>query len=1269
MQRFAFELRKLRAEAGGITYRALAQRAGYSITTLSQAAGGEQFPTLSVVLAYVQACGGDPVEWEARWKQAADEAAASAPEVEGEGADSPYKGLARFETEDHGRFFGRDKLTADLLELLRRQRFAAVFGPSGSGKSSLLRAGLIPALQHTREAGLRPAAIRILTPGERPERTHARVFDPSDTGPDAGGTGADTFVIVDQFEEIFTLCQDPAERARFLELLLTARRPESRLRVLIAVRADFYGRCAEHDELTRALRDAHLLAGPMSPAELREVIVKPAAAAGLTVERALTSRLVDEVADARGGLPLLSHVLLETWRRRRGKTLTLAGYEAVGGLDGAVAKTAEGVHGQFTEDQAGAARRVLLRLVTPGDGTPDTRRPAEHAELQDIGGPAAHQVLETLTRARLLTQDDDTVDLAHETLLTAWPRLRNWIEQDRERLRVHRKLTEAAGAWEDLDRDAGALYRGTRLATAQEHFGFTPTADLTGLEHAFLTASLTAREQEHRHAARTTRRLRALTATLSVLLALALTAGVIAWQQSRTSDQQRHNADAARQVALSRQLAAQSASLIGTDSDLASLLAVRAYRTSPTSQAVESLYAAAAVPLKYRLAGHATSVVSVAFSADGRSLASVGKDGSVGLWDVRSGRLRGDLLADKRDRGPDRPDSFLEGGDPTDTVAFSPDGRTLAIGIVGDQRIQLWDLAGGRVRGTLGKRTDGSTVAMAFSPDGRTLAAADLDHGVALWNTDTGRLRRRLSGDVSPVWSLAFSPDGHTLVTGTADHGVKLWTTTSGRLRRSLLHQTKGAVDAIAFSPDGHALATSSVDRGVELWDTDTGRLLRGLTGDTSQVASLAFSPDGRTLATVGRDRSVLLWDAASGRLRTSLPGHTAAVISLAFSPDGHSLATGSEDGVLRLWDLAADQSQRVLSTPPDRTDTQASSATKRYPTRRYPTLRTLNDMAFSPGGRTLASHTVGNHGVLLRDAATGRIRKRLALHDGDVEALAFSPDGHTLATGDFDHGVELWNTSTGRLQRSMPGFGAGAEYLAFSPDGHTLATSNIERGVELWNPTTGHLRHSLPGFPSDVKTAEFSLDTDALAFSPDGHTLATGGMDRVVRLWDVPTGRLVKSLPGHTTTVVSLAFSPDGRTLAAGSDDHAIRLWDTATGRIRASLTGYTGKSGPLTFSPDGRTLAAGAESHTLRLWDATTGSTLATLQGHTSTVLAVTFSPDRRTLTTAGLDHTLRTWNATPRPDDAIRKICHAIGRGLTPQEDTLYLPDQPHHTTCTT
>ncbi|MFJ8510163.1 helix-turn-helix domain-containing protein [Streptomyces avermitilis] len=1022
VQRFAFELRKLRAEAGGLTYRVLAQRAGYGVTALSQAAAGEQLPTLPVVLAYVKACGGDPSEWEARWKQAVDEAAASSSEDE-ESGEPPYRGLARFEPGDSGRFFGRDKLTADVLELVRRRRFAAVFGASGSGKSSLLRAGLIPALRDTQDAALRPAAIRILAPGQHPARAHARVFDPGGTRP--GNPGADTFVIVDQFEEVFTLCHDPVERARFLDLLLTARQPESRLRVLIAVRADFYGHCAEHRDLADALRDANLLVGPMTPAELREAIVGPGTVAGLTVERALTSRLVKEVADAPGGLPLLSHVLMETWRRRRGKTMTLAGYEAAGGIEGAVAKTAEDACRQFTEAQADAARRMLLRLVAPGDGTPDTRRPTHQEELEASSRQeteTAH-VLQAFTRARLLTLDGDTVELAHEALLTAWPRLRGWIEQDRERLRVHRKLTEAAGAWEELGRDVGALYRGTRLATAEEAFIPERQDHLTTLEHAFLSTSLQARDREQRAATRATRRLYRLKAGLSAVMVLALTAGAVAWQQNRFGDQRLAEAT-------SRRVAAVAEGMRYANPVTAMRLSVAAWRISPTLEAKAALVGSMTQREQDAFTGPGVRLGDrQSLSSDGRILMTTGKR-QVHTWTVDSHqpiettRIRQD--ASVFDLSPDGRRLLVIKGDMlqlqdassgrttslpfnfNDTYAmFTPNRHILKI--VTERSVGLWDI---RRQRRVFERQSKDPDRSSLSSDGRFMALCPAPDVLEIWDAVAPRRIRILSstavsrqacgrGDTDAKHFLLDSTR-RTLMVVTST-GLRAWNWNSGQ-------ELPPAPDIRSGQPilsrDGELLTTSD-NTNIRVWrigDLETpayqyplnGRGIRDVRLDPNRKMIRYIEEQPASTAVV---RTLYLGNALDPEWHSAkepapqpkyeeLGGRLTATAS--GPPGSDRLATGDETGRVTIWDQAMKRRRSIF------TGTTTGSAGHEKP-------ESVTTMRYSPDGQLLA--VGGSTGTIrIWDAASNRPLGSALLTPGDtVQSITFDRSGTTL-TADGEH-------------------------------------------------------------------------------------------------------------------------------------------------------------------------------------------------------------------------------------------------------------------------
>ncbi|MFD9435770.1 hypothetical protein [Streptomyces sp. NPDC060002] len=1225
VQRLAHELRVLREQAGKPPYREMAQQAGYSITAMSQAAAGEQLPSLAVVRAYAEALDADPDEWERRWREADTAVRAPAPDEK-----PPYRGLARFEPDDSDLFFGRDTLAAGLVKLVREHRFAAVFGASGSGKSSLLRAGLIPRLRQASGAE-RPAVVRVLTPGERPARMHEEALVPRE------GDG-ETWVIVDQFEELFTLCHDRRERDRFLDLLLSARRPESRLRVVVAVRGDFYGRCADHRELAEAVSRTNLLVGPMSRDELREVITGPAAAAGLNVERALTARIIEEVLDQPGALPMLSHALLETWHRRRGRLLTLAAYEETGGVRGAIATSAEDVYGGLSSQQGHLARRILLRLIAPGDGTADTRRPASRAEL----ACGTQDVLERLVTARLVTLDGDTLELAHEALITGWPRLAGWIEEGRERLRAQRRLGEAARGWEELARDPGALYRGARLSRAEELFATKehdePGDDLTRQERAFLTASLAARDAEREAETRTARRTRSLTVGLSVFLVLALVAALVAWQRNEVSREEGAKAAAQR-------LATVAAGLRSNDPRTAALLGVAAWKIAPLTESRSALLGALAQSERDAFTDPRTGQNVRRFLTDGgRTLLSV--EGT-----TVTARNVADHKVTATYRLPSGTEVSNAGPGSRFLDVFEPDGGE-----------SLWNLPRDRSAAALG---DASPWSSASDGSAYLAGPADGPGTVHLLRTDDGKVLFT-APLARPLASAAVGPVGRLLALCPAEGPLQLWDTTSGKRLPGAWEKADktvcgtgsgadGGSRLLRFSADGTRLA-AVYGTGALVWDVRTGRVLAdftsaGITGFTQA----ALSPDGEFLATAD-DHELAVWRlSADGAQVFDRPLSKDEAAGLTWDPGKSRLLRYLDGATVHTFDLTDRLTPRWLNTPADASVLSPDGAA-------------LATVARSGEGFRFELRSTRASGVLAR----ARLGALPSVSDENVPMLGFSPDGGSLAVADTVSArgslrlrLTVWDVRTHKVRTVLDTPGAAdrpVTALALGPGGRTLlavrATADSST-TEVWNTRDHRRTGTVRGLSGAV-----------LAARPDGHLLV-GSDDQYA---DPGSGKVTGRALADGRNVTSLAFSPRGDRLAVGDSTGHVTLWDGDVSHRTGALTGTSDTAtqgepeavGALAFSSDGGTLAVGGANGTLRLWDTEAQQLLGTdLPTPGDEIHSLAFAEDGGTVYASSPYVPLQSLSVAPAR--AVRDICARAGGGLTEAQWRTYVPDAPYENVC--
>ena len=918
--------------------------------------------------------------------------------------------------------------------------------------------------------------------------------------------------------------------------------------LIVAVRADFVGRLIAYPPLKAALDAGPFTIGPMSEAELRLAITGPAAEAGLVAEPALVEAVIAELREGAGGglgsgvLPLMSQAMAETWEHREGDQLALRAYRRAGGVADAVNRTAQATYDTLTDRQQEMARLVFTQLTVI---TPDgqfARRRCSRADLHFAGEQVGDidAVIDAFSAQRLLVLGQDSVEIAHDVLLQAWKQLRDWLGDDQLDRALYSQVITDADTWDSNGRDASYLYRPGRLATVDAATGRWQNASaryppLPATSQAFLDAA-------HHSARRGTRRRRTGFAVLVLLTALAVAASGFAFSQRATAIRQRDQA-------IYNQVVAEALQLSTSNTPLAVQLTLAAYRIQPTEDLASRLLNTENTPLPASLAVGSGSVNSVAFSRDGRTLASGNteltsgnSEGTVRLWNVAD-PAHPSPLGQPLPSGPGL--GSAAGTAAVQSVAFSPIGNTLASSDnAGD--LQLWDVADPahpRPLASLLINDGTSALSLAFSPDGHTLASGNNDGTISLWDVaDPAHLRPLGPGLISSaaaVQSVAFSPDGHTLASGSLDGTIRLWDTADPEHLRplgSVLTSSAAAVQSVAFSPDGHMLASGSLDGFIRLWNLPQTIL----TGGTGAIVSLAFSRGSHTLGSADSDGTVRLWDVADpayprpvGPVLTG--GTGVSVGSIAFSPDGRTLASGSSDGTVRLWDVADPARPRQVG--PVLTDGANVP---------------IDSVAFSPDGRTLASGDAGGS-IWLWDVAD-RAHARLigpVLTDGtyaSIGSVAFSPDGHLLASGDGSGTIQLWEIAHPADPRSLglalTGGGAAVFSLAFSPDSRTLASGDYGGTIRLWDVADPALPQWL-GQPLSAGGDRVG----SVAFSPDGHTLASGSSDGAIRLWDVadpvdprPLGQ---PLTSGSIPVDSVAFSPDGHTLASGSDDGTTRLWN----------------------------------------------------------------------------------------------------------------------------
>lgn len=1134
---------------------------------------------------------------------------------------SPYLGLNKFEIRDKHLFFGRDQLIDRLIIRLQSSPLLLVLGASGSGKSSLVRAGLIPKLLENMDAVFREI---IFTPDRDPfdsfrSSLRSAGFRQADiellqtNQPDAlrktvhllKQADENWFIFIDQFEELFTLCQDLQKRQAFIEgliQLVQAKIPGAQL--VLAMRADFLGRLGAFPRLTGILQRSELITD-MSDGELRLAIEKPAAQHGVVCEPELTENIIRDLKGhpttnneaERIPLTLLQYTLKLLWESSgdlSDRTLHVHTYRSLGGVRGALQRQVDEIYARLPEEQKQATKHIFLQLIdTVGAdaGTTTVGKAVSRRAVLDEFNPAEQQVLYKLVDAGLLVSDDSTsrigeegdrpftshkatVELAHETLIDAWDTLRAWIEESRPLIRLRHQLREDALRWYQIHCDNPAqaeaeLWQGSKLKhlQSQREEMVSRFGDFKPEEVQFVKACEELGDRTRQREVRNLRRtIAGVSVSLVVASGLAVSAGY-QWLRAAQGQILAESQTAQAQFALNPNTLDSLLNALRASEDYMQIPKI--FRDSELQLTVMEALTQSVYWVKEinRLDGHTKTVREVVFSADGQTFASASEDNTVKLWN-----RNGSLLAPQ-----------INHGAMVISLALSADGRLIASGSE-DGSIKLWTNQG-QLIASIPKAHSNWVSSITFDPKNRFFASASEDGDIKLWDFH-GNPIRELQTEQGAINSITFSPDGEKLATAGDDNLVWLWS--PDLQKQGVLSGHQALVYAVAFSPDGSIIATGSKDGTVRLWQSN-GDAITTFPANSEGWTSVSFSPDGKWIAASSRaeEGAVQIWDRA-GNSVTTLRGHNERVFAVSFSPTELILASAGADRTIKLWNLES------------------------------PLVTVLNnyivgdnavfDVSFSRDSQVIASATRSGL-VEVWDLKTHQ-SWQLVGHESEVWSVSISPQSDRIVSTGLDGTIRLWSLQDRWLLKTIENaHTAGGDGVQFSPQGDRFVSGGEDALAKLWD-SQGNLLKTLEGHTGAIYR---------VSFSPDGSKIATASQDATVRIWD-QAGSLERTLIGHQAAVWDAAFSPDGRLIATASDDKTVKLWDS-NGRLLHTFTGHEGPVNAIVFDPNGERIFSASDDKTVKAWDIR-GNSVATLTGHTGIVSALSISGDGSILASGASD-----------------------------------------------